>query len=132
MESTSFVMTKEFERDFYETLISEQPNFAEALDCLGSWYTSNGHYEKGLEMDLRLVSIKPEDPYAWYNLACSHSCMGSLAEALNAIKRAVCCGYDDMEYMMKDEDLENLRETEEFKQFFVSLKKTEKEELWKV
>lgn len=132
MEDKASVMTKDFEKSFYESLIDEHPNFAEALDCLGCWYTKNGHYDKGLEMDLRLVAIKPEDPYAWYNLACSYSQLGSIAEALNSIKRSVCCGYDDFAHMQVDEDLEKLRETEEFNEFILSLNKKEQEEVWKI
>lgn len=121
MEDTSSVRDKDFEKFFYQSLLEEQPDFAEALDCLGCWYTKNGDYEKGLELDLHLVNLKPEDPYAWYNLACSYSRLGSLAEALNSIKRAVCCGYDDTEHMLADEDLQSLRVTEEFKKFFIQI-----------
>lgn len=121
MDSKSLVMTKEFERDFYLALLEDQNNFAEALDCLGAWYTKNGFYEKGLDLDLRLIALKPEDSYAWYNLACSYSRLEKNAEALDALKRSVVNGYDDFEHMLEDEDLQSLRITEEFKMFFMEI-----------
>jgi tetratricopeptide (TPR) repeat protein len=106
---------KSFEIRFCEELVKECPRFAAALDCLGTEYTRCGFYEEGLRVDERLVSLKPEEPFVWYNLGCSYSLLGRLEESLEALRKAVDLGYADFRHMFRDEDLANVRATEEFK-----------------
>lgn len=49
-------------------------------------------------------------PGPWYNLACARSRLGELQQALRALDRAVRAGYDDLESLERDEDLDPLRE----------------------
>ncbi|MDD4183326.1 MAG: hypothetical protein PHT53_05860 [Candidatus Omnitrophica bacterium] len=114
---------KDFEIKFYEGLLSKNPNFFHALVTLGDAYTRKGFYEEGLEVDRKLVSLKPEDPTARYNFACSLSLMGEVEEAFKELKRAILLGYDDFSYILKDPDLENLRKHQKFSVFLSKLKK---------
>ena len=96
---------RSFEIRFYEELVDSQPDFIEALSCLGDAYTKGGLFAKGLEIDLRLIELKPDDPIVYYNLACSHSLLGNIDAAFGALKKAILLGYDDFSYLAKDEDL---------------------------
>lgn len=99
----------DFEIFFYEGLIKENPNYADALVPLGDAYTKRGLYEKGLEVDLKLVKLRPLDPIVHYNLACSYSLSKKTDLALSALEKAIRLGYSDFEFMNKDPDLENVK-----------------------
>ncbi|MBD3264103.1 MAG: hypothetical protein GF375_03255 [Candidatus Omnitrophica bacterium] len=114
---------KKEEITFYEELIKDNPDFIQALIVLAELYTHNGLYEKGLKIDKRLSEIKPYDPIVHYNLACSFSLTGNLDDSLRALKKAVLLGYGDFEYILEDEDLSNLRRTDDFKTLFSKLER---------
>lgn len=106
---------EQFERKFLEELIDQDPCNEEALMVLGHAYTRMGEYEKGLAIDRRLVRLRPADPTAFYNLACSCSLMSQVDDAFVALERAVSLGYRDLTHMQKDPDLTNLRQDPRFR-----------------
>ena len=117
---------KDFEIKFYEGLLSKTPNFFHALASLGDAYTRKGFYQEGLEVDRKLVSMKPEDPIVHYNFSCSLSLSGDIEQAFKELKMAVLLGYDDFSYIVKDPDLENLRKHDRFTDFFSKIKNLRK------
>jgi Flp pilus assembly protein TadD len=78
-----------FEVKFFEELVSRDPCNEEALMILGNTYTRRGDYEKGLNVDRRLVRLRPGDPTVYYNLACSYCLLRHIDESLAARERAV-------------------------------------------
>ena len=115
---------KDLEIEFYEGILKQRPNYINVLISLADAYTKKGFYDKGLVLDSRIVKLRPKDPYANYNLACSLSLLGQLDKSLEVLKKAIFFGYDDFEYMMKDADLENLRKFPRFKDFYKKLEKS--------
>jgi tetratricopeptide (TPR) repeat protein len=103
-----------FEIQFYEAILAEDPEFVEALVQLAEAYTKAGLHDKGLETDLKLAALRPDDPTVHYNLACSYALAGKRDEALAALERAIELGYRDVEFLMQDEDLVSLHDDEEF------------------
>lgn len=114
---------KSLEIRFYEDIVKQRPQFLEALISLGDAYTRGGFYEEGLEVDRRLSVLKPQDPVIHYNLACSLSLVGDTDESLKALRTAFLLGYDDLTYMQKDPDLDNVRAHPEFNAFLTKAKK---------
>lgn len=112
----------DFEIQFYEGVLKDNPNFVDGLVALGDAYTKKGLYQKGLLVDLKLARLKPDDPAVFYNLACSYSLLEELDKAFVAIKKAVKYGYSNLHYMKLDQDLENLRKDQRFKRYFLKLK----------
>ncbi len=104
----------DFEIRFYEKVLKNSPNFVEALVILGDLYTKKGFYEKGLKVDLRLVKLRPQDPVVFYNLACDYSLLNEIDKALDTLKKALDLGYDDLKYLERDKDLDNLRKDKRF------------------
>ena len=100
---------------FYEGILARCPNHIDVLQVLGHLYTKQGEIEKGLEADLRLSVLCPTDKIVHYNLACSHALTGHKAEALQALEQAVMLGFDDLEKINTDPDLNDLREEPRFK-----------------
>ncbi len=115
----------DFEIRFYESLLQKKPDFAQALAALGDLYTRKGLFEKGLTVDEQLAQLKPLDPIVLYNLACSYSLVNKLDKALKVIKRAVDCGYDDLDHLSKDPDLMNLRQDNRFKKYLLKINNKE-------
>ncbi len=112
----------DFEIRFFESIVKEKPNFIEALAALGDLYTKKGYCKEGLKVDLRLSTLRPDDPIILYNLACSYSLLEDIDRALEVIKQAIACGYDDFNHLAKDDDLKNLREDKRFKKLILKQK----------
>jgi tetratricopeptide (TPR) repeat protein len=104
----------DFEIAFFEKLLEKRPGFAEVLIILGEDYTKKGLYEKGLETDLRLAKLKPDDPNVHYNLACDYSLLKQADFCLAALEEAIALGYRDFAYMQKDTDLEFIRQDKRY------------------
>jgi hypothetical protein len=102
------------EISFLEGLRNRMPQDSEVLKVLGDNYTKARRLQDGLSIDLELAQLIPDDPVVHYNLACSLSLLGKLSESANALKKAVQLGYREWDWMMKDQDLENLRKSPEF------------------
>ena len=105
-----------FEIAFYEGILAEDPEFEDALIPLAEAYTKAGLHEKGLATDLKLATLRPNDPTVHYNLACSYALTGHRDEALATLERAIELGYRDVGFLMKDEDLVSLHDDEAFAQ----------------
>ncbi len=99
----------DFEIAFFEQVIAADPCHEDALWYLGAAYTDDGDYRKGLEIDRRLVRLRPDDPTALYNLACSYSLLQRVDKAIEALGKAISLGYSDLKHMETDADLELLR-----------------------
>lgn len=112
----------DFQMSFYEGILKQNPDFVEALIALGEIYTKKGLYEKGLKVDKKLIRLRPDNPIIHYNLACSLSLSGDLANSFKAIKRAIELGYDDFIFLSRDPDLENLRGDGRFMEFIRKFK----------
>lgn len=105
---------QEFLVDFYEVVTARQPENLEALAELAQAHTRLGQWERGLELDRRLARIMPEDPTIRYNLSCSLALTNRTLEALEALEEAVALGYDDVEYLLSDPDMEPLKDEPRF------------------
>ena len=116
------VRKKDLEIKFYEGLLTKRPNFIQALISLGDAYTRQGFYKEGLVVDQRLLALKPDDPIVNYNLACSLSLVEDIKACKEQLEKAVSLGYKDFVYILEDEDMENLRNSQGFDEFFHSLK----------
>ena len=112
-----------FEISFYESILRKEPRFVEVIEILGGLYTNAGRIEDGLKMDRKMVRLKPDNPVVHYNLACSLALKRRFKDALEALEHAVSIGYRDIQWMLEDPDLENLRYHPGFKNLIGKLKK---------
>jgi tetratricopeptide (TPR) repeat protein len=69
------------------------------------------------------VLVQPDRGYVWYNLACVHSRLGEIKDALRALETAVKKGVQDREAIEKDADLEALRREPAYIRLMETLKK---------
>ena len=104
-----------FEVDFLKGVLERNRNHVDCLKVLAHNYTRMGRHREGLELDLHLADLCPDDPVVHYNLACSYSCTGNLDGSVEELSRAISLGYRDFEHMQCDPDLDTVRKTEAFK-----------------
>lgn len=107
---------------FLEGVLERYPDYYECLMYLGNIYTAKGMYEKGLNIDLRMVKLKPADPLVHYNLACSYSLLKDTDAAIDALKRAIDLGYKDIKHLERDRDLTNVRADKRYKELIEKFK----------
>jgi tetratricopeptide (TPR) repeat protein len=106
----------DFELDFFAGILERQPDFVDVLRVMGNNLTLKGRYAQGLQIDKRLVSLRPTDPLAHYNLACSYALLKRADQAIKTLRRAVELGYRDFRYMSEDHDLDSIRHDPRFRQ----------------
>lgn len=116
---------EEFTIWFFEGILERNPNYVDCLMYLGNAYTSNGMYEKGLLVDMRLSHLRPKDPLVHYNLACSYALLKNADAALDTLEKAIELGYDDIRHLEKDKDLEPLRADVRYRRLVEKIKKNQ-------
>jgi tetratricopeptide (TPR) repeat protein len=112
----------QFEIEFFESVHRRCPDYLEVVGLLGGLYTRVGRITDGLKMDRKLVRLDPENPTAHYNLACSLALCRKRPDALRSLRQALALGYDDLDWMQQDPDLDILKDDPEFLQLLRQLK----------
>lgn len=106
----------DFEIAFYDGILARNPNYVEVLRVMGNNLTAKGDCERSLELDRRLTRLCPCDRIAQYNLACTYSRLGMIDHSLKTLARAFELGYDELDYVESDPDLDNVRKDPRFRE----------------
>ena len=78
-------------------------------------------YEEGLDIDKRLSRLRPNDSVIIYNLACSYSLTEEIDLAISTLKKAISLGYNDIEQLAIDSDIDNIRNDKRYKDMINNL-----------
>jgi tetratricopeptide (TPR) repeat protein len=113
----------DFELEFFSGVLVRRPDYIDVLRVMGNNLTLKGRYAQGLQIDKRLVQLRPNDPLAHYNLACSYALLRRPDQALKSLRRAVELGYRDFRYMREDRDLDSIRHDPRFRQLLREFEK---------
>jgi tetratricopeptide (TPR) repeat protein len=105
----------DFEIDFFQAILSIEPEYVDVLRCQGELLTRKGLHQRAVEVDRRLARLQPDDCVVHYNFACSLAQGNHSREAIDELRKAFERGYDDFSYLETDSDLDNIREKPEFK-----------------
>jgi len=106
----------DFEIEFFGAILERRSDYIDVLRIMGNNLTLKGRYAQGLQIDKRLIQLRPTDPLAHYNLACSYALLKRPDQALKTLRRAIELGYRDFRYMREDGDLESIRHDPRFRQ----------------
>src|SRR5262249_1484011 len=106
----------DFELDFFAGILTRQPDYVDVLRVMGNLLTLKGRYAEGLQVDKRLVQLRPNDPLAHYNLACSFALVKRPQLPLKILARALDLGSRDFRYMKEARDLDSIRHDPRFRQ----------------
>lgn len=107
---------RDFELEFFAGILERNPDYVDVLRVMGNNLTLKGRFAEGLQIDKRLIQLRPEDPLAHYNLACSYSLLKRADLAIKTLRCAVELGYRDFRYMREDHDLDFIRHDPRFRQ----------------
>jgi tetratricopeptide (TPR) repeat protein len=106
----------DFEVEFYGRILDHCPEYVDVLRVQGNNLTLKGRYAEGLQIDKRLVKLRPGDALAHYNLACSYALLKRTEHAIKNLRRAIELGYRDFRYLKEDHDLDSIRHDPRFRQ----------------
>ena len=84
------------------------------MEMLAGYYTKSGRIDEGLALDRNIVQMKPDCALSHYNLACSLALKHRNREALEALRSAFEQGYDDITWLLSDQDLQGLQDDPAF------------------
>lgn len=98
-----------FDIEFFDRVLQHNPDHVDSLRQQVELMASQGNYSRALELDLRLVKLRPADRVAYYNLACSLSMLGRIEGAIDALEQSILLGYDDIPHLEIDSDLDPIR-----------------------
>lgn len=113
----------DFEVSFFEGVYARDKSDTRIVELLGHLYTKTGKITEGLRMDRRMVRLQPKNALAHYNLACSLALKKRKKDAVESLKNAVALGYEDLAWMIRDEDLVALRDYPAFIELLDRLEK---------
>ena len=85
----------DFELEFFGRILEQHADYIDVLRVQGNNLTLKGRYAEGLQIDKRLIQLRPSDPLAHYNLACSYALLKKPDHAIKTLRRAVELGYRD-------------------------------------
>src|SRR5262245_23474744 len=106
----------DFELAFFAGVLERSADYVDVLRILGNLLTLKGRFAEGLQVDKRLVQLRPGDALAHYNLACSYALLKRPDQSLKTLRKAVELGYRDFRYMREDHDLDSIRHDPRFRQ----------------
>lgn len=104
----------EFDREFFGQILLRGDGNSDVLRRQAELLSRFGDYNAALRLDLILADRFSGEPVVHYNLACSLSMTGQLANAVDSLAKAIELGYDDFGHIESDPDLDPLRDLPEF------------------
>jgi tetratricopeptide (TPR) repeat protein len=105
----------DFELDFFQGVLNRCPDYVDALRIMGNLLTLKGRLVEGMQVDQRLIQLRPHEALAHYNLACKYALLKRPEQSLKTLRRAVELGYRDFRYMREDRDLDSIRQDPRFR-----------------
>ena len=101
------------EADFHK--IIEIEDTPEEYECLQYAYQGLGQYDKAKEVMQAIIDRDVNDAGSYYDAACVYCKMGYKDEALTFLEKSLELGYKRFSHIERDDDLDLIRNTEEFK-----------------
>lgn len=102
---------------YFIKAIALDPGFLDAVNNLVAFYRTRGRHADAIGLLEQLLSKRPDSAVSiCYNIACLYAIQGNTAAALAWLERAVKSGFDLWPLLERDADLENIRDTEYYKE----------------
>ncbi|NIV14432.1 MAG: tetratricopeptide repeat protein, partial [Aliifodinibius sp.] len=90
--------------------------FVPAINNLALITAANKEYDKALTIFSDVLNYYPDDAETHYNIACMYSRLNRVDESIEWLKKAIDKGYSNWESIKSDSDLENIRDTDAYKE----------------
>ena len=95
--------------------LGDQPAESHVVNMIGVLHYKKKEYDKAAEKYQEAMDLDSNNPSPYYNLGCINCLRGNNEKALKYLKKTLEIDPNYKEHMLKDEDIENIRETDEFK-----------------
>lgn len=81
-----------------------------------------GRSDEAVEWMEKIINLDSEDPGKWYDKACLYAKMGRGDEAVEALRTSLEKGYRSFPHIEHDDDVDSIRERDDFKALIVQYK----------
>lgn len=105
----------------YKMALHHDPALSEVYINISTAYLQGQQYEEAKNSLETLKGLTPDHPNLYYNLACYFSLTHQQTASLEALQKSLELGYKSRNDVHTDPDLENLRQTPEFKKWVKTL-----------
>jgi len=82
---------------------------------IGNAFLEEGRYQRAADEYRKGLKLAPKNATLWYNLACACSRLKKHEAAAKALRKALECGFNDIDWLKRDPDLESLRRNKLYK-----------------
>jgi len=98
----------------YKMALHHNKDFEESYINISTAYLRTKQFNLALKYLNILKSINPRNPFLHYNLACYYSLLGKISMGMEALKEAIQNGFNDINSLKSDPDIEKLRQNHQF------------------
>lgn len=105
----------------YKMALHHDKTLSEVYINMSSAYLQGQQFTEAKQTLEALKTYAPDHPNLFYNLACYYSLTHREKDGLEALQKSIQLGYKNHGDVRTDPDLENLRQTPEFKEWAKSL-----------
>ena len=89
--------------------VDKRCDMLKVVFLLGYYLITHGDVENAKQAFSTVVKYAPHHGVSHYNLACTHSLLGDVDDSLSSLSDAISVGYNNIEWMKEDTDLEYVR-----------------------
>jgi tetratricopeptide (TPR) repeat protein len=100
----------------FENALTIQPDYSQALNNLAMAYAADKQYDKALDAFKKMTALQPVNASHYYNVAVLYALQTKVRESIEWLKKAIDKGYTNWELIKTDKDLENIRNSAEYKE----------------
>ena len=87
-------------------------------------YANQKKYDKSIDVFKKILAAQPQEGVYYYNIGCLYSIQNQEDESIDWLRKAVERGYNNRERMKTDKYLENIRESEGYKDILEKMAKS--------
>lgn len=113
----------DFELDFFGRILGRHPEYFEALRVHASNLAQKKRFDESLQIERRIIQLRPGDSLAHYNLACSYALLEQPELAIGTLRKALELGYRDFRFINQDHDLDSIRKDPRFRKLIREFEK---------
>lgn len=111
------------EADFKKVI--ELEDTPEKYDCIHYAYQGLGQYDKAIEAMDSIIARNEDRAGGYYDAACLYARMNNKQKALEYLEKSLELGYCRFAHIARDQDMDSIRDTEEFKTLIKKYNKVE-------
>jgi tetratricopeptide (TPR) repeat protein len=100
----------------FKSALALQPNYLAARNNLALAYAADRQYDQALTAFKKLVELDPDHAGTYYNIAVLYALQNNVPDSIAWLKQAIDKGYRNWKLIKTDEDLANIRHSQDYKQ----------------